>query len=93
MAHEVIEQTHIIQDKGICGGEPRIAGTRIKVKQIALEYERLGWSPDQICDAHPNLTLANVHTAIAYYYEHKFEIDESIKNDEDFIRKMKEKLS
>ncbi len=36
---------HIVKDEGICGGQPRIAGTRIKVQHIVLEYERLGWTP------------------------------------------------
>ncbi len=53
MAIEVLEKTHIVRDEGICGGQPRIAGTRIKVQHIAIEYERLGWTADQICEAHP----------------------------------------
>jgi len=93
MAIEVIEKTHIVQDKGICSGQPRIAGTRIKVQHIAIEYERLGWTPDQICEAHPSLTLADVHAAIAYYYDHKQKIDEAIQNDEEFVNKIKERVS
>jgi len=93
MPIEVLEKTHIVQDEGICGGQPRIAGTRIKVQGIAVEYERLGWTADQVCEAHPNLTLADVHAAIAYYYDHKHEIDEAIRKDEEFVEKMKKKLS
>ena len=85
MATKVVEQCHIIQDKGVCGGRPRIVGTRIKVQHIILEYERLGWTPDQICDAHPGLTLADVHAAISYYYDHKDEIDNAIQEDEEFL--------
>lgn len=36
MKNEVVEQTHIVKDKDLCGGQPRIGGTRIKVQQIAL---------------------------------------------------------
>ena len=93
MSLEVLEKTHIVQDEGICGGQPRIAGTRIKVQHIAIEYERLGWTPDQICEAHTNLTLADVHAAIAYYFDHKSEIDEAIKKDEEFVERMKKRLS
>jgi uncharacterized protein (DUF433 family) len=56
-------------------GKPVIAGTRIKVSQVALETERLGWTPDQIIDAHPHLTLAQVHAALSYYYENQAELD------------------
>ncbi|MEQ8191067.1 MAG: DUF433 domain-containing protein, partial [Candidatus Eremiobacterota bacterium] len=52
------EKKHIISDRDICRGQPRINGTRIKVQHIIIEYERLGWTPDQICDAHRELTLS-----------------------------------
>src|SRR6187200_271659 len=59
----------------IANGKAIVVGTRIKVSQIALEYERLGWTPDQIIDAHPHLTLAQVHDALSYYYENQAELD------------------
>lgn len=93
MVTKVIEQVRIVRDEGVCGGQPRIAGTRIKVQHIALEYERLGWTPDQICDAHPGLTLAEVHGALAYYYAHKDEIDEAISKDEEFVSRLRGSLS
>jgi hypothetical protein len=43
-----------------------------------LEYERLGWTPDQIIDAHPHLILAQVHDALSYYYENQAELDAEI---------------
>ena len=93
MATRTVEQVHIVKDEGICGGQPRIAGTRIKVQHIVLEYERLGWIPDQICDAHPGLTLADVYAAIAYYYDHKNEIDSAIRGDEKFVNRLRRSLS
>lgn len=93
MVTKVIEQVRIARDKEICGGQPRIAGTRIKVQHIALEYERLGWTPDQICDAHPSLTLADIHGALAYYYAHKDEVDEAISKDEEFVSRLRRSLS
>ncbi len=84
---------HIAMDEGICGGEPRIAGTRIKVRHIMAEYERQGLSPDRICDLHPGLTLAAVHSAIAYYYEHRDEILEAIRRDEEFAESVKGRLN
>ncbi len=93
MSPHVLQQSHVVQDRGICGGQPRIDGTRIKVQHIALEYEKLGWSPDQICDAHPGLTLAQVHAAISYYYDHKEQIDESIRRDENFASRLREEIS
>ena len=93
MSSRLVQHTYIVQAEGICNGQPRIDGTRIKVKHIALEYERLGWSADQICDAHPGLTLAQVHAAISYYYDHKAEIDETIRKDEEFANRLRKELS
>jgi uncharacterized protein (DUF433 family) len=56
------------------GPRPVVAGTRIKVSQIASEYDHLGMSPDQIVEAHPHLSLADVHAALAYYYDHRDQI-------------------
>lgn len=67
--NSIVYVNYISRDEKISGGRPVITGTRIRVSQIALEYERLGWTPDQIVDAHPHLTLAQVHAALAYYYE------------------------
>jgi uncharacterized protein (DUF433 family) len=50
---------------------PVVAGTDVKVSQVASEYEHLGMSPDDIVEAHPHLTLADVHAALAYYYDHQ----------------------
>ncbi len=52
------------------GPRPVIAGTDIKVSQVALEYEQLAMTPDDIVDAHPHLGLSAVHVALAYYYDH-----------------------
>ena len=93
MSSRITQVKYIVQDKGICGGQPRIDGTRIKVQHIALEYERLGWTADQICDAHPGLTLAQVHAAISYYYDNQEEIDESIRKDDKFADRLREELS
>jgi uncharacterized protein (DUF433 family) len=49
---------------------PVVAGTNIKVSQIASEVERLGMTPDEVVEAHPHLTLADVHAALSFYYDH-----------------------
>ena len=93
MGPEATQQIYIVQEPGICGGQPRIAGTRLKVQHIAVEYEYMGWSPDQICSEHPGLTLSQVHAALAFYYEHKAEIDAKIRADEEFADQMRKNLN
>jgi uncharacterized protein (DUF433 family) len=59
---------------GYCGGRPHILGHRIKVKHVAVWHERMGLSPAEIVAEHPTIPLAQVHAALAYYYDHLAEI-------------------
>lgn len=70
-----IKHPYIISNKKIRGGEPVIAKTGIRVLDIAVRYELMGMSPEDIILALPHLTLPQVHDALSYYYEHKAEID------------------
>lgn len=53
------------------GRRPVVRGTDIKVSQIASEFEHLGMTPDEIVEAHPHITLADVHSALSYFYDHQ----------------------
>ena len=59
-------------------GVPYVAGTRTKVKQVVLDHIAYRWSAEDIHRNHPSLTLSQIHSALAYYYDHQQEIDESI---------------
>ncbi len=69
---------HIEQTEGVCGGKPRLAGTRIRVQDIAVWHERQGMSPDDIVAGYPQLSLGSVHAALAYYFDHREEIRSDI---------------
>jgi uncharacterized protein (DUF433 family) len=51
---------------------------RIRVAQIAIDHINHGWSADEICLHYPHLKLAEVHSALAYYFDHQTEIDGEI---------------
>jgi uncharacterized protein (DUF433 family) len=59
-------------------GEPIITGTRIKVRMIALDQIAHGWSAEDIQEHHPDLTLGQIHSALAYYSDHKQQMDRDI---------------
>lgn len=88
-----INHPYIERKAGVCGGKPVIVGTRIKVTQIAIEHERLGWTADQIIGAHPHLTLAQVHDALSFYYENQVAMDADILTGEQFIAEIKQQYS
>ncbi|MBI3762982.1 MAG: DUF433 domain-containing protein [Chloroflexi bacterium] len=91
--HRRIRHPYVEQKRGVCGGKPVIVGTRIKITQIAIEYERLGWSPDQIVDAHPHVTLAQVHDALSYFYENQKSLTAEIVAEERFVARLRRQYS
>lgn len=68
---------YIVKTPRVVGGRARIAGRRIPVWQIANVYVRLDGPIDEITDMY-DLTPAQVHAALAYYYDHQAEIDAEI---------------
>jgi uncharacterized protein (DUF433 family) len=79
---------HIEQTPGVVGGKPRIAGRRIAVEDVAIWHERLGWSADEIASEY-ELTLADVYAALAYYYDHREEMDAAIREGEAFAEALR----
>lgn len=88
----------VIDDKGVA----RVAGSRIRVIDLALERNGEGWTPEQIHEQHPHLTLGQIYAALAYYYDHKAELDAEIERrfreaealrqelgESDFVRRMR----
>jgi uncharacterized protein (DUF433 family) len=74
---------HIERTPGTCGGKPRIAGHRIRVQDIVVWHERLGQTPEEIVTRFPQLTLGDVHAALAYYFDHREEICRDLREDEE----------
>lgn len=82
----------IVKNKKICGGSPIIEGTRTRIIDVAIEYEILGHSPDEIISSHPYLNLSQVHDALSFYYENRDELDQKAENDQEFIARLREKI-
>ena len=89
VALKKINHPYITRKEGVCGGKPIIAGTRIKVSQIAIYYEKMDYTPDDIVRVHPHLTLVQVHDALSYYYENVQEIDRQIAEERKMVEEMK----
>ena len=85
------ERVRIVSTPGVCGGRPRLDGHRVTVEDVAVWHERMGMSPDEIVSAYPSITLADVHAALAYYHDHRDEIEARQKVDEAFVEEMKQK--
>jgi uncharacterized protein (DUF433 family) len=72
-------------------GQPRafLAGTRVRVQDIYALSELQGKTPDEIVSALPHLSLFQVHSALAYYFQHRNSILQEMRDDEDFVAAMK----
>ena len=73
-------------------GVPMIDGTGFKVKQLVLERRTHGSSPEELQFQHPHLSLAQIYSALAYYEDHRAEIDIHIRRGEARADALKEQL-
>ena len=74
MTQDTAYQHVVINESGL----PVIEGTTMKVLELVLETTAYGWSPDELQFQHPYLTLGQIHSALAYYWDHKQEVDRDI---------------
>lgn len=70
---------HILLDDE---GRAWIDDTNVKVIEVALDEVAYKWTPEAIHIQHPHLSLAQIHAALAYYYDHKAEFDAEIERQE-----------
>ena len=56
-----------------------IGGTKVKVTEVVLDKIAYGSSPEEIHFQHPNLSLAQIHAGLTYYYENQDKVDEQIR--------------
>lgn len=80
---------HIVLDER---GVPIIAGTTMKVTQLVLEHMAYGWSPEELHFQHPYLTMGQIHSALAYYWDHKEEMDRVIEEDLARVEKIQHRV-
>jgi len=82
---------HIEVTPDIAGGKPRIRGHRITVQDIAIWHDRLGKTSDEIASEY-DLTLGDVHAALAYYFDHREEIDARMAEDRAFVDALRSQI-
>lgn len=76
------ESAHIVCLPKVMGGEPHIAGHRIRVRDIVAARDQGGFTPEEIAaSVYPHLTLAEVYSALAYYEDHRQQIDSAMRSE------------
>lgn len=66
--------SHIVSTPNLLNGRPRIDGHRISVSDVVNLHVRLNAPIAEIAEDY-SLSLAQIHAALAYYYDHRTEID------------------
>ncbi len=79
MVATVLSIDTIISDPNIRGGRPVIAGTTIRVSDLVASHLYRGHTPEELA-VQFKLTLGEAHAALAYYYMHKAEIDQELRD-------------
>jgi uncharacterized protein (DUF433 family) len=72
-----VSHPYVAKDDEIQGGKPTVKGSRIPITTLVTYYKR-GNDVDEILNLYPQLTPAQVHDAISYYYDNQEQLDDEI---------------
>jgi uncharacterized protein (DUF433 family) len=72
MSLETVAYPHLDSSKP---GRLVIAGKNFKVIHLIREHVAYGWSAEELALNHPQLTLGEVYSALAYYADHREQMD------------------
>lgn len=82
-----VSYPHVTKTPGVCGGKACIDGARIRVNNVVFLHKD-GANDAKILEAYPELTLAQIHAALAYYYANREEIDAELAADESWAESL-----
>jgi uncharacterized protein (DUF433 family) len=75
---DTLSTEHIEKQPEKCGGQACIAGHRVRVADVVAWHEQRGYCPDEIVELFPGITIADVHAALTYYFDHREEIEDNL---------------
>lgn len=89
---QLVSREHIEIASNVRSGKPCIIGTRIAVEDIALMNLKLGYSLVEIASQY-NLSLSSVYAAMAYYFDHRDEIDRRTADEDKLVEELRQNHS
>jgi uncharacterized protein (DUF433 family) len=69
---------------------PIVAGTTMKVVEIIIAQKAYGWSPEEVHFQHPYLSMSQIYSALAYYWDYRGEMDRDIQRRFDFAESLRQ---
>ena len=85
-------ETLLVSSPDVCGGRLRIDGTRVTANQIVVLYKQ-GDSAEEVANEYPQLSLAQVYTALAYYHANRQEIEADLLAEKEEAERLEAQLS
>lgn len=85
----VTPYAHVVADEH---GVPWIEGANTKVVELVAEVKAYGWSPEELAHQHPHLSLAQIYSALAYYWDHRSEIDADLQRREALAETLRQEV-
>lgn len=73
-------------------GVPVLSGTTMKVVELVMAQRAYGWSPEELHFQHPYLPLSQIHSALAYYWDHQREMDEDIERRSRYVEEVRREI-
>lgn len=83
-----INEHIVLTDEGVA----LVKGTTTKVVEIVMDVKAYGWSPEEIHAQHSYLSMAQIHSALAYYWDHREAIEAEIASRTEFVNEMRERF-
>lgn len=77
---------HIVLEDNV----PIIAGTTMKVIELVVEKMAYGWSPEELHFQHPYLSLGQICSALAYYWDHTSELEQDLERRLQFVEQLRQ---
>jgi uncharacterized protein (DUF433 family) len=65
-----------------------IEGTSMKIIELIASVKAYGWSPEELLQSYPHLTLSKIYSALAYYWDRQAEIDADIEQREQYAEQL-----
>lgn len=69
---------------------PIIEGTLMKIVELLTSVKAYGWTPEELLQSYPHLTLSKIYSALAYYLDNQQEIDADIERREEYVRQLEQ---
>jgi uncharacterized protein (DUF433 family) len=69
---------------------PIIEGTSMKIVELLTSVKAYGWTPEELLQSYPHLTLSKIYSALAYYLDNQQEIDADIERREEYVRQLEQ---